>query len=125
MTKILDRVGISASLICAVHCILFPIMLIIMPVIGSTFLYSHSVEKVFLLFSLLLASFSLCIGFKEHHSHSLLGGLLVASGFLITGQFLYHGYLFGRLMVAGGGFILASLHFINIRLCEQCNRCDH
>ncbi|MBF2053583.1 MAG: MerC domain-containing protein [Candidatus Sericytochromatia bacterium] len=45
--SLLDTIGITASLLCAVHCALHPLLLVILPVAGLSFLISSGFEMVF------------------------------------------------------------------------------
>ena len=39
-----DLVGLTLSLLCAVHCLAFPVALSVMPVLGNSAVFSHTTE---------------------------------------------------------------------------------
>ena len=48
-----DRVGLIASSLCAVHCILMPWVIMVMPIIAGTILTNATAENIFVGVSLL------------------------------------------------------------------------
>lgn len=68
----IDSVGFLLSLICAIHCMVFPILLVILPLLGLNFLLNATAEKAFVLGSVVLAGFSLFWGFRYHHNKKAL-----------------------------------------------------
>jgi len=46
----LDKVGIGASLLCAIHCALLPVLFTTLPLMGVELLKSKHVEPGFILF---------------------------------------------------------------------------
>src|SRR5690348_9027020 len=51
-----DRVGATASFLCAVHCALLPFVIALLPLIGLGFLADHRFERVFVACAAALAS---------------------------------------------------------------------
>jgi hypothetical protein len=118
-----DYIGFVASLLCAVHCILTPLFLMAIPIVGSYFVYSYQVEIIFVLCSVFLAFFSVCWGYRLHTKNYLFMLFSVASFFLISGIFVFHKTMTGFLLLGIGGVLLAITHFINYKLCARCNHC--
>lgn len=116
----LDRVGVFASLACAIHCILLPFLITTLPLLGLTILGSHTFEAGILLFSVMLGVFSLSLGSRTHGKREPLFflGLAILLFFgahrVVTGDSV-HGVL-----MALGGVSLAIGHILNIRLCKSC-----
>ena len=113
-----DRLGATASFLCAIHCALLPFVLALLPVLGLTFLASHRFEEGFVLFACLLASFALGTGYRRHRSPLAIAlgvpGLLL----LLLGVTLLHSnsLLVHSVLVTIGGLLVASSHFLNLRL---------
>ena len=63
----LDRIGITATSLCALHCILLPILLPILPLMGLSFLADHTWEHIFLMMTAVLGTVALFSGFKRYH----------------------------------------------------------
>ena len=120
----IDYVGFGASFLCAIHCVLTPLLLMTVPVAGSYFLYSHFVEVIFVLFSSVLAFFSVCWGYRLHEREHLFALVTLASSFLVSGIIFYHKTLTGFILLGIGGFSLALTHYINYKLCEDCGHCE-
>ena len=67
----LDKVGIGASLLCAIHCALLPVLFTTLPLMGVELLENEQVELGFILFSLVVGCFALYNGYKKHHHKKL------------------------------------------------------
>lgn len=82
----LDRIGISASLLCAVHCLAAPFLLLLLPAAGSV--WSHpAVHWVLAVFVVPLALWVLYNGYRKHGSRLTLvaataGALLIVAGLI-------------------------------------------
>ncbi|MEM9108461.1 MAG: MerC domain-containing protein [Planctomycetota bacterium] len=80
----LDRIGISASVLCAIHCIVAPFLLLLLPAAGTV--WSHpAVHWVLAALVLPLALWVLYKGYTRHRSQLTLvaasmGGLLILAG---------------------------------------------
>lgn len=118
----LDRMGFCVSTACAVHCLLLPFLITVLPLIGLGFFVSHRGELYLLAFAVVTATASFCWGTRRHGKfHTLL--FLVAAGlfFFIAHSepnLARHGVL-----MAVGGSCLAAGHFLNRRLCKSCHAC--
>ena len=120
--KKLDYLGITASLICAVHCSVLPIA-IGLGFLGSGFLAGHGIfEMIFIGLSLIFAFSSLYQSYQKIH-HSVIPFTLFISGLMmvITGLYL-HG-VSEIILATFGGIIIAASHFYNIKLSQQINGC--
>ena len=111
-----DRVGASASFLCAIHCALLPFVLTVLPLLGLGFLAGHQFERGFVLFAATLALFALVGGYRRHRRPLPL--LLAAPGLalLLLGVTWATEYniVVHSVMVACGGLLLASAHFVNL-----------
>ncbi len=118
----LDRIGITATSLCALHCILLPILLPVLPLIGLSFLADHTWEHVFLFLTTALGTVALFSGFKRHHRR-FYPLLLFYLGVAI--YWIKHDYSAGvepYFIITGAGLIIAA-HFINLKLCNNCTQC--
>ena len=118
----LDRLGITATSLCVLHCILLPILLPALPLLGLSFLADHSWEHVFLIFTAMLGSVALFSGFKRYHRKMYPFYLLfVGVGiYWIKHDFSeeYEAYF----IIIGASLIVAA-HYINLKLCNSCRDC--
>ena len=116
--NIVDRIGATASFLCAVHCALLPFVLALLPLLGLGFLAGHTFERVFVLCAAALASLALVSGYRRHHRRvplllALPGVLLLVAGVCID---LDRALTLHTVMVTIGGTLVASAHLANLRL---------
>ncbi|TWX55303.1 MerC domain-containing protein [Colwellia hornerae] len=118
----LDRIGITATSLCALHCILLPVLLPALPLLGLSFLADHAWEHVFLLMTAALGSLALFSGFKKYHRKYYPFYLL----FLGVGIYwIKHDFsedIQPYFIVIGASLIVAA-HIINLKLCNSCKQC--
>ena len=117
----LDRVGACVSAACALHCLLMPVVITFLPLIGIGFLAEGTFESVMIGVALAIASLSLAWGIRVHGRRDLI--LLIPAAALLFG----YGHLFSGdahwVLMALGGCALAIGHFVNRRLCKTCPDC--
>ncbi len=112
-----DRIGATASFLCAIHCALLPFMLAALPLMGLEFLADHRFERGFVMFACVLALVALIRGFRRHQQPlplllAIPGLLLLVLG--VTWAESY-GLILHSALVTSGGLLLASAHFVNLR----------
>ena len=123
----IDKVGAGMSFACAIHCMLMPLVIGVLPLLGLGFLADHTAEAVFVSFSVLLALTSLCWGYRSHGKKYLFAILALSAALIATGIWIVaedHHTLF---VVLGACGITLS-HILNKRLCASCSTCtesDH
>jgi uncharacterized membrane protein len=120
--RFLDRMAISASVLCALHCLVTPLLLIAVPVISSSFVVDDEFHKILVMFVLPVSLVALFIGCRRHKDRIVLvlGGL----GLIALVSIAYFGHdLLGEVgekvatVISGG--ILAIGHLRNYRLCHR------
>lgn len=127
----MNRLGFWSSLICAIHCTILPLVLILIPTSGVYLFINETFELVFLIVSLLINIANLCFGYKVHKSNKALG--ILASGlFLFLVGRLLHKHndehiiqydLFNFFMILGG-VMMAFSSLINTKMCNTCKKCE-
>lgn len=123
---LLDRAAISASMLCMVHCLATPVLLIALPMLSSTFMADEAFHRFLLMFLLPISLIALSIGCRRHKDRGvlLLGGLGLVC--LILAAWLGHDLLGEsgeKVATVISGVILAFGHLRNYRLCRQ-DRCE-
>lgn len=124
-----DKIGISLSSICVVHCILTPIAFVVLPAIGyAAGEHTHEFHWMMGVVLLPVALVAFVRGFS-HHRHLLpgiVGGLGVAIIFAALFFVDSHDVLYKHFAVsmAGSVFLLVG-HVLNRRACIQCAAHDH
>ncbi len=123
-----DALGITTSVLCAIHCAVLPLFLATLPLFGINIIENMAFEMGMILLAFLIGTYALWHGFRLHH-HSKLPLLLFVGGitFLVLKQvFIQHHVL---LLVPAVVFIIAA-HIFNFKLCRNHNHahssdCDH
>ncbi|MFB1015695.1 MAG: hypothetical protein ACI9C0_000836 [Alteromonadaceae bacterium] len=118
----LDRLGITATSLCALHCILLPILLPALPLLGLSFLADHSWEHVFLIFTAMLGSVALFSGFKRYHRKMYPFYLLFVG---VAIYWIKHDFSeeYEAYFIIIGASLIVAAHYINLKLCNSCRDC--
>ncbi len=129
-SAILDRVGVCASAICAVHCILTGLAMGFLAVAGLEIIGNPFIEFAFVGTAFLVGGFAVFHGKKRHHSwlpaSVFVAGLasIVLSHFLGHGEHDGTGNIFGSVLAVLGGLLIASFHILNLRLQHKGCGCN-
>lgn len=120
----LDRLGMTASTLCAIHCALVPIFLTALPLLGLEFLSNEWVEISMIIVSVFLGTLSLSLSYRKQH-HKVLPFFVLFIGFALiaTGHFSGIGSL-EPILIPLGGFTVAAAHLVNWKLNRSCSH-DH
>ena len=78
----LDKLGIAATALCALHCLSLPLIVVLFPLLGASFIALEIFELVVLLITMLLGTVALYSGYRYHHHRSYPFILLYFGGFL-------------------------------------------
>jgi len=120
----LDRAGASASLVCAVHCAVLPLVLAAVPAIGLAWLDSPWVDWTMVVVAAFLAWRAHKAGFVTHR-RCLPAGVAAFGLVLIVGTIcLLKGSASQHYIQASGAVVVASSHFLNRHLCRNCATCN-
>lgn len=129
LAVVVDRVGATASLLCAVHCVLLPFVLALLPLIGLEFLAGHLFERIFVACAAALACASLIMGYRRHRNPRALYLMVPGIALLVFGIAIdldVH-VVIHTVSVVIGGVLLASAHITNLVLTHRHHRatCVH
>ena len=124
--KFMDRVAISVSTLCILHCLVTPLLLVAVPVISSTFVADELFHKTLVAFVLPASLVALFLGCRRHRDHTvlILGSLGLVCLVLVAavGHELL-GELGEKVGTVIGGAILVAGHIRNYYLCRH-DICD-
>jgi hypothetical protein len=111
-----DRIGATASFLCAIHCALLPFVLAVLPLVGLEFLADHRFERGFVMFACALAMVALIRGFRRHQQPLPLLLAIPGLALLLLGVTFAENYsiILHSVLVTCGGLLLASAHFVNL-----------
>lgn len=116
----LDFLGISASFLCAVHCLALPIAMAFGLAGGMTWLENPVIEWTFFGSAFVMAGWSLSGSYRYHRN--LRPALLAVAGFaILVGVHLLEGRV-SHGWAALGGVAIAYAHYVNWQLSQVCAR---
>lgn len=116
----LDRIGMTASTLCAIHCALLPVFLTALPLIGLEFLANQWVEISMILLSVILGTLSLSLSYRKQHRKRL-PFLVLFTGFILIGAGHFSGMeMLEPILIPIGGLIVAGAHLLNWKLNKVC-----
>ncbi|WP_338109406.1 MerC domain-containing protein [Pseudomaricurvus alkylphenolicus] len=121
-TTSIDKAAIGLSLLCAAHCLLLPVAMVMLPALAST-IFGEERFHFYLLIAVIPASlFALTMGCRQHRNTTVLKVGLPGIAVLVLVSLFGHdllgeqgeklGTVFGTALVALG-------HVFNYRLCNQ------
>lgn len=117
MRGLWDRIGISASLLCVLHCLLTPFLILLMPVLGEW--TSHTTFHSLIVFIVVpVAVWALWNGYRAHRLKRVivLGTLGLA---LLCVAMVVPNPQYETVFMIVAGLTLASAHLSNIRACQN------
>jgi len=122
LSSVLDTVGISISVICAIHCLALPIVLILFPVLGSTLLTDEQFHLLLLWLIVPTSVLAVALGRLQHPDRRVVAW--IGSGVLLIGIAAFWAHEHAPAWVdtalsVTGGLLLAIGHARNFRLCRR------
>jgi uncharacterized membrane protein YoaK (UPF0700 family) len=123
-----DAFGIAASVACAIHCAVLPLILSSLPLFGINIIENQGFEFIMIALAFIVGVYSLYHGRKKHH-HSYYPMLLFAAGIsLLFIKSMLHSHSLMLLLPAVSLVVIA--HYLNYKLCRVHNHahaddCNH
>jgi uncharacterized membrane protein YoaK (UPF0700 family) len=123
-----DAFGIAASVACAIHCAVLPLILSSLPLFGINIIENQGFEFIMIALAFIVGVYSLYHGRKKHH-HSFYPMLLFAAGIsLLFIKSMLHSHSLMLLLPAVSLVVVA--HYVNYKLCRVHNHahaddCNH
>ncbi len=118
----LDRLGVWITSLCALHCLLLPILIPLAPLIASSFVASAWFERAILSFSILIGFAALFIGFHKYHRQLYPIYSLTLGGLIYWNKGMF-GDQYEPFTIAIGALLIIAAHIANLRLCKKCKKC--
>ena len=116
---LLDRLGATGSLLCAIHCALLPVLIALLPSLGISAALAPSLEVGFVLFATLFGLAVLVSSYRRHRAVRALGllipGLLVLWVGILYAP-LHHSVVPHAVAMTFGGTLVGLAHLANLRL---------
>ena len=123
-----DAFGIAASVACAIHCAVLPLILSSLPLFGINIIENQGFEFLMIALAFVVGVYSLYHGRKKHH-HSYYPMVLFAAGIsLLFIKSMLHSHSLVLLLPAVSLVVIA--HYLNYKLCRVHNHahaddCNH
>lgn len=130
MTRKLDQLGLASSLFCGIHCAITPIAISLFLSFGvqKAFLSGwENIDLICLSVAPFVAFFSLRDGFIHHRVKLPIVIFLCGFAVLVSGYCLSSvNEVWHRFFMACGGLVVASSHFVNLKLLMNLHKdCFH
>jgi len=109
-----DLLGISASILCAIHCAILPLALVSLPILGVNIIHNASFEYGMIGLAFVIGSLALLHGFRHHHRHPGPWLLFTAGLLLLVAKQVWHQYELRILPFAV--ILVIGAHVVNYRL---------
>lgn len=120
-TASLDRIGGTASVVCAVHCALMPAIFPFLPLLGIAWLADERVEWGLLVTTAVVATAAIGRGYLHHRRRSPAALVLTGLAFVLAGRLSEQaGWFIAPVLMAVGGVTVALGHWQNHRASCQC-----
>ena len=123
---ITDKAAISLSLLCAVHCLAFPTLVILLPSLAALPLEDEAFHLWMVIVVIPISAYALTMGCKKHKRYrvALLGtlGLTILAGAAFIGEETL-GETWEKTLTVIGATIIVLGHFWNYRLCSHPSGC--
>lgn len=123
-----DALGVTASVACAIHCAILPLLISSLPVLGINILDNIIFEYGMIVLAFIIGIYSLYHGYKKHH-HRLLPLVVFSMGMaLLLAKQVWH--QFHLILLVPAVIAIISAHFFNYRFCRVHNHahshdCNH
>ncbi len=122
--KVSDNFAIGLSLICAIHCVITPWLLLIVPSLSALNLDNEAFHYWMVIAVTPLSLYALGMGCKQHKDVCtvVLGamGLVMLLGAIVLGEDRI-GELAEKVVTVIGAGLIAAGHYKNIHLCRKLN----
>ncbi len=122
-----DKFAIGLSLLCTLHCLALPLLMLLLPTVSAVFLADEGFHSSMVMMVLPISSFALWVGYKQHHSFKILlqgvTGLIILSITVLLGHEQLGEVAEKLLTLLGSSFICYS-HYLNYKMCQQQEHCD-
>ena len=119
-----DKTAISLSIVCALHCLALPSLLVFLPSLKALNLADEMVHLWMLVAVIPISIYALTMGCRKHKRLSIMLLGLVGLAVLIAAALLGHdilGEAGEKAVVTTGAFIIAVSHWQNHQLCRRLN----
>jgi len=124
-TKHLDGAGMAVSALCAIHCVLMPLIIGSLAAAGIGWLRNEALEWLILVVSFTIGIRALLPAFRHRHRKKRCLWLFsFGMGSILLGRLAQHGALSDTPFVVFGAALIISAHGMNHYFCGRCRQCS-
>ena len=111
-TKLIDATGMAVSIICFVHCLVMPLLYVMLPVLSVVSMFDHGTTHILLLgMAFPLALWSIYVGCRGY-GHKLCSIFAVFALMLMTLALFFHEW--ETILTLAGATTLMLIHFYHM-----------
>jgi hypothetical protein len=118
-----DKLGMSLSLLCAIHCLAMPFVITLLPLAGAAFNLDLATELLLIGSSIVLSGTILYKDYRRHHHSFRPLGVLIAAVLLITLLHLVSLPLSYKWLESSGGILLFVAFLVNRKYMKAHHTC--
>jgi MerC mercury resistance protein len=112
-----DVLGITTSILCAIHCTVLPLAVATLPVLGVNIIHNALFEDGMIGLAFLFGTWALRHGYFRHHRRALPWFLFTGGIILLITKQVWHAYELWILPFAV--LLILSAHILNYRFCRE------
>lgn len=123
----IDKVAIGLSTVCTVHCLLLPIILVMLPALSTNIIGDEIFHQWLLIAVIPTSLIALTMGCRQHKNLSVMIFGLLGLAILIPTAFFGHellGEAGEKIASVLGAAFIALGHIRNSSLCQDCRSTD-
>lgn len=122
-----DQLGVIASALCLIHCILTPVVLSLSVVWVHYLPAEERFHRVFAAMVAALGCIAIITGYRKHRRLRVFGLMVGALGLIFAGAYFgsrlpSHAVEMAVTMTGSG--VMIAAHLVNHTFCKKCDRCD-
>ena len=122
-----DKLAISLSILCTLHCLLLPLVVAFLPIVSTTFITQEYIHAYMVFAVIPISFYAVTLGCRQHRRFSVLVTASIGLFTLVLAVLMGHEWL-GELGEKGltliGASLLALGHWQNYQLCLHDEGCD-
>jgi hypothetical protein len=125
-TEKLDKIGVSLSAICLLHCLLLPVLLVTLPSVAFLSFFKNPIsEAILIILAIGNAILVVTKNFKKHMNFivptAFAAGAVMLSLFFFAHELVEQ----NEYIILIGAALIGSGHLLNTYFCKTCEKCKH
>lgn len=123
-----DKFSIGLSILCAIHCLVLPLLVVTLPSLGLWQLQNEAFHTWMLIAVIPTSLYALTMGCKKHQHYRLLFWGISGLFLMISAVFLDHNIIdesSEKILTLLGAICVVIAHWGNFRLCRQHQDCSN